>query len=230
MKRSGNDSARNNLPANECLKRNCSIADGSFINFDRRYLIEPARRGDARRGEERRGEVLLCYPADGRGGGRGWVCLEENLSGGRVSLILSRMERWFCNWAGVYWLVKRSWEIFLFFGEGGGGGGGRLHSLEQCLNWRLPWYSNVAWDTVPFSFVLIILIYGKYKYTYMYRSCYSWKYVCIYMYMYIFQGTVVWFMLSSPSSFSIYAVFFFFIIATLSLSTQQSVLQWSHVQ
>lgn len=188
-----------------------------------------ARRCEARRGEERRGEVLLCYPADGRGGGRGWVCLEENLSGGRVSLILSRMERWFCNWAGVYWLVKRSWEIFLFFGEGRGGGGGRLHSLEQCLNWRLPWYSNVAWDTAPFSFVLIILIYGKYKYTYMYRSCYSWKYVCIYMYMYIFQGTVVWFMLSSPSSFSIYAVFFFF-IATLSLSTQQSVLQWSHVQ
>lgn len=48
VKRSGNDSARNNLPANECLKRNCSIADGSFINFDRRYLIEAARRGEAR--------------------------------------------------------------------------------------------------------------------------------------------------------------------------------------
>lgn len=229
VKRSSNDSARNNLPANECLKRNCSIADGSFINFDRRYLIEPARRGDARRGEERRGEVLLCYPADGRGGGRGWACLEENLSGGRVSLILSRMERWFCNWAGVYWLVKRSWEIFLFFGEGGGGGGGRLHSLEQCLNWRLPWYSNVAWDTAPFSFVLIILIYGKYKYTCMYRSCYSWKCVCICI--------CIFFKVRSYDLCSLHLrrflftpFFFFFIIATLSLSTQQSVLQWSHVQ
>lgn len=73
VKRSGNDSARNNLPANECLKRNCSIADGSFINFDRRYLIEPVRRGEARRGEARRGEVLLCFPADRyrRGGEKG---------------------------------------------------------------------------------------------------------------------------------------------------------------
>lgn len=83
VKRSGNDSARNNLPANECLKRNCSIADGSFINFDRRYLIEAARRGEARRGafmlSDRYGRERVGIPMHRRKFIR-WTCFVNFIS------------------------------------------------------------------------------------------------------------------------------------------------------